>query len=460
MNLAIIGAGYVGLVTGACLADVGNRVVCIERNAERLRTLQDGGVPFFEPGLAELVAHNAQAGRLSFTDDLPAAVRHAEVVFIAVGTPADEDGSADLAHVLQASAALAQAIVRDTVVVVKSTVPVGTCHRVQALIDGELRTRGVPWRVSVASNPEFLKEGSAVDDFQRPDRIVIGTENPQALRLMAALYAPYNRNRDRLIHTDIRSAEFTKYASNVMLATRISLMNELARIAEKVGADIEAVRHGTGADPRIGHHFLYAGVGYGGSCFPKDIQALARLAADHGESTPLLHSVQRVNEEQKRVLAAKIRQHLGTSLQGRCIALWGLAFKPNTDDIREAPSIALVRDLLGDGATVRAYDPAAAENTRRAIDHPGLTIVPSAWSACEGADVLAVVTEWREFKSPDFRGLAELLKCRAIFDGRNLYDPQYVEACGLAYYGIGRGSRPALNAAEEADMPAVTTGYW
>ncbi|MDX3905049.1 MAG: UDP-glucose/GDP-mannose dehydrogenase family protein [Pigmentiphaga sp.] len=460
MNLAIIGAGYVGLVTGACLADVGNRVVCVERNSERLDVLRHGGVPFFEPGLAELVAHNAQAGRLSFTDDLASAVHRAEIVFIAVGTPADEDGSADLGHVLEASAALGRTISRDMVVVIKSTVPVGTCHRVQAVIDQELRARGVDWRIAIASNPEFLKEGSAVDDFQRPDRIVIGTEDPEALRLMAALYAPYNRNRDRLIHTDVRSAEFTKYASNVMLATRISLMNELARIAEKVGADIEAVRHGTGADPRIGHHFLYAGVGYGGSCFPKDIQALARLAADHGESTPLLHSVQRVNEEQKRVLATKIRQHLGTSLKGRCIALWGLAFKPNTDDIREAPSIALVRELLADGATVRAYDPAAAENARRAIDHPGLTIVPTAWDACEGADVLAVVTEWREFKSPDFHGLAALLKCRAIFDGRNLYDPDYVESCGLAYYGIGRGGRRVRSGSAETDAYAVMTGYW
>ncbi|MPS26287.1 UDP-glucose/GDP-mannose dehydrogenase family protein [Pigmentiphaga sp.] len=460
MNLAIIGAGYVGLVTGACLADVGNRVVCVERDAQRLRILRDGGVPFFEPGLAELAAHNAQAGRLAFTDDLPAALRDAEIVFIAVGTPAGEDGSADLGHVLDASAALGRSISRDMVVVIKSTVPVGTCHRVQALLEETLRGRGVAWRVSIASNPEFLKEGSAVDDFQRPDRIVIGTEDPRALRLMAALYSPYNRNRDRLIHTDVRSAEFTKYASNVMLATRISLMNELARIAEKVGADIEAVRHGTGADPRIGHHFLYAGVGYGGSCFPKDIQALARLAADHGESTPLLNSVQRVNEEQKRVMAAKIRQHLGPSLQGRCIALWGLAFKPNTDDIREAPSIALVRELVADGATVRAYDPAAADNARRAIDHPGLVIVPSAQAACEGADVLAVVTEWREFKSPDFRGLAGQLKSRAIFDGRNLYDPEYVESCGLSYYGIGRGSRPARASQEGVDTPAVTTGYW
>jgi len=460
MNLAIIGAGYVGLVTGACLADVGNRVICVERSAERLRVLRDGGIPFFEPGLAELVARNAQAARLAFTDDLAFAARDAEIVFIAVGTPAGEDGSADLGHVLDASAELGRTLARDMVVAVKSTVPVGTCHRVRTLIAETLRGRCVPWQVAIASNPEFLKEGSAVDDFQRPDRIVIGTEDPRTLRLMAALYAPYNRNRDRLIHTDVRSAEFTKYASNAMLATRISLMNELARIAEKVGADIEAVRHGTGADPRIGHHFLYAGVGYGGSCFPKDIQALARLAADHGESTPLLHSVQRVNDEQKRVLAAKIRRHLGAALQGRCIALWGLAFKPNTDDIREAPGIALVRELVAEGATVRAYDPAAAENARRAIDHPGLVIAATAQAACEGADVLAVVTEWREFKSPDFRGLAGQLKCRAIFDGRNLYDPQYVESCGLSYYGIGRGGRPAPSAPEDEQAPAVTTGYW
>jgi UDPglucose 6-dehydrogenase len=441
MNIVIIGAGYVGLVTGACLADIGNRVSCVDTDPAKLALLQGGHVPFYEPGLKEVIARNASADRLTFTGDLAQGVRHADIGFIAVGTPPSEDGSADLRHVLSAAASLGRAIERDMVVVVKSTVPVGTCDRVQRTIDAELKQRGVAWRVSVASNPEFLKEGSAVEDFQRPDRIIVGTADQQALRLLSALYAPYNRNRDRLIVTDIRSAEFTKYASNVMLATRISLMNELARVAEKVGVDIEAVRHGTGADPRIGHHFLYAGVGYGGSCLPKDVRALTHLAIEHGEATPLLHSVQQVNEAQKNVLFDKIRGHLRDQLEGRTVAVWGLSFKPNTDDVREAPSLALVGKLLQAGALVRAYDPVAADNFRQIVRHPSLEICADAWSACDGADVLAVVTEWREFKSPDFRGLANTLKQRAIFDGRNLYDPEYVEECGLTYYGIGRGKR-------------------
>ncbi|GAA4341139.1 UDP-glucose/GDP-mannose dehydrogenase family protein [Pigmentiphaga soli] len=441
MNIVIIGAGYVGLVTGACLADVGNRVTCVDHDPAKLDALQRGQVPFYEPDLDAVIVRNVAAERLSFAASLEPAMRHADIAFIAVGTPATEDGSADLSHVLAASAELGRAVERDTVIVVKSTVPVGTCERVQRTIDAELRMRGVPWRATVASNPEFLKEGSAVDDFQRPDRIIVGTDDPQAQRLLAALYAPYNRNRDRLIVTDVRSAEFTKYASNVMLATRISLMNELARLAEKVGVDIEAVRHGTGADPRIGHHFLYAGVGYGGSCLPKDVRALARLAAEHDQSTPLLDSVQAINDAQKRLLSAKIREHLHGRLEGATVALWGLAFKPNTDDIREAPSLVLIDELLRAGATIRAYDPVAAERVRQAVPDARLQLCRNARAACEGADVLAVVTEWREFKSPDFRWLAQTLAQRAVFDGRNLYDPQYVEDCGLRYYGIGRGRR-------------------
>ena len=443
MNLAVIGTGYVGLVTGACLADVGNRVTCVDRDQAKLAMLHAGEIPIHEPGLGDVVMRNLRAERLSFTDDLGGAVRDADLVFIAVGTPPREDGSADLQHVLEASREIGAAIERDTVVVVKSTVPVGTCDKVRDTVQAELRARGVDWRVSVASNPEFLKEGSAVEDFQRPDRIIIGTDDTQALRLLRALYAPYNRNRDRLIDMDVRSSEFTKYASNAMLATRISFMNELSQLAEKLGADIEAVRHGTGADPRIGPHFLYAGAGYGGSCFPKDVRALAHMAAEHGLPARMLNSVQAVNDQQKRVLFDKVAQHLGARLAGSTIAVWGLAFKPNTDDVREAPSLALIRELLAAGATVRAYDPVASDNARREIADPGLEIVSRANLACEGADVLVVITEWREFKSPDFRWLAKTLKQPAVFDGRNLYEPDYVEECGLRYYGIGRAATAA-----------------
>ncbi len=448
MNLAVIGTGYVGLVTGACLADVGNRVTCVDRDPAKLATLQAGRIPIHEPGLDAVVARNVAAERLSFTDDLTAAVRHADLVFIAVGTPPREDGSADLAHVLAAARAIAQAVERDLVVVVKSTVPVGTCDKVRDTIRAELRARGLDVRVAVASNPEFLKEGNAVDDFQRPDRIVIGTDDDQALRLLRALYAPYNRNRDRLIDMDVRSSEFTKYASNAMLATRISFMNELAQLAEKLGADIEQVRHGTGADPRIGPHFIYAGAGYGGSCFPKDVQALTHMADEQGLEAPLLRSVQAVNTRQKRVLFDKVSGFLRDRLAGSTIALWGLAFKPNTDDVREAPALELVRALLAAGAKVRAYDPVAAENARKEIDSPDLEIVERAHDACVGADVLVVITEWREFKSPDFRWLASTLRQPAVFDGRNLYDPEFVESCGLRYFGIGR--RPANAAASVA----------
>ncbi|WP_420225427.1 UDP-glucose dehydrogenase family protein [Pigmentiphaga litoralis] len=438
MNLAVIGVGYVGLVTGACLADVGNHVSCMDRDAAKIARLERGEIPIFEPGLDEVVRRNAMGGRLAFTTDMARAVCDADIIFIAVGTPPAEDGSADVGRVLEAAMEAVRYIDRDVVLVVKSTVPVGTCDRVHDAVQALLRTMRSPWKVTVASNPEFLKEGSAIDDFQRPDRIVVGTYDAASLTLLRALYSPYNRNHDRLIAMDVRSSEFTKYAANAMLATRISLMNELARLAEKVGADIEEVRRGAGADPRIGHHFLYAGVGYGGSCLPKDVSALSRLAADNDEPLDLLAGVQRVNERQKHLLFEKVGKVLG-DLSDRTIALWGLAFKPNTDDIRDAPSLVLIRELLAAGARVRAYDPVAAPGVTALIADPDLTLVGSAKEACLGADVLVVVTEWREFKSPDFRWLAKTLKQPAIFDGRNIYDADYVRECGLRYFGVGRG---------------------
>jgi len=440
MKIAMVGTGYVGLVTAACFADVGNTVTCIDVDQAKLALLNAGGIPIHEPGLDEVVARNRAAGRISFTSDYAAAVSDAEVVFIAVGTPPREDGSADLMHVLAAARSVGGSIGRDAIVVVKSTVPVGTCDKVRAVLDEELARRGVDWRTPVASNPEFLKEGAALDDFRRPDRIVVGTDDARAFRLLRALYAPYNRQQDRMIEMDTRSSEFTKYAANAMLATRISLMNEFARVAERLGADIEFVRRGIGSDPRIGPNFLYAGAGYGGSCFPKDVRALVNMAHAAGAPAGILASVQQVNESQKKVLGEKIARFYGGSLRGRTLALWGLAFKPNTDDLREAPSLSLIRDLLAAGARVRAYDPIAAAGARREFpDDAAIEFVASARAACEGAGALVLMTEWLEFRSPDFRWLATTLADRALFDGRNLYDPSFVEECGVKYYGIGRG---------------------
>lgn len=449
MNLAVVGVGYVGLVTGACLADVGNHVSCIDRDRQKIDRLVQGEIPIFEPGLDQVVRRNVEGGRLVFTTDMARAVCDADIIVIAVGTPPADDGSADVGRVLEAAMEAVRYVDRDVLVVVKSTVPIGTCDRVRDAVHALLRSMRSPWKVSVASNPEFLKEGSAIDDFQRPDRIVVGTYEPAALTLLRALYSPYNRNHDRMIAMDVRSAEFTKYAANAMLATRISLMNELARLAEQVGADIEEVRRGTGADPRIGHHFLYAGAGYGGSCLPKDVSALTRLAADHDVPFDVLVGVQRVNERQKHLLFQKIQGVLG-ELYGRTVAIWGLAFKPNTDDIRDAPSLVLIRALLAAGARVRAYDPVAAPGVAAMISDPSLALVSSARDACVGADVLAVVTEWREFKSPDFRWLAKTLREPAIFDGRNIYDARYVQECGLRYIGVGRGERHVQHAVAAA----------
>jgi UDPglucose 6-dehydrogenase len=442
MKVAVIGTGYVGLVTGACLADVGNHVLCIDIDRRKVERLNAGEVPIHEPGLDDIVARNRKAGRMEFTSDYDLAVAHGETFFIAVGTPTDEDGSADVRHVERAARELGRRLVRDSLVVVKSTVPVGTHDLVARALREELDARGVDVDFSVASNPEFLKEGAAVQDFMTPDRIVIGTDDPAAVAALTALYAPFNRNRDRLIVLDARSSELAKYAANAMLATRISFMNELARLAEKLGADIERVRHAMGADPRIGPSFLYAGAGYGGSCFPKDVRALLAMARENVASARLLSAVHDVNEEQKHVLTTKLRQALDGQLRDRVIAVWGLAFKPNTDDVREAPSLVLIRNLVGAGATVRAYDPQAIETARRELAEAGprVAFCASGAEACDGADALVVVTEWLEFRSPDFGDLAKRLRARVLVDGRNLYDPRVVRAAGLHYEGVGRGA--------------------
>jgi UDPglucose 6-dehydrogenase len=442
VKIAVMGCGYVGLVTGACLADVGNDVLCIDVDAQRVARLRQGESPIHEPGLERLLARGAAAQRLRFGTDAAEAVAHAVLVFIAVGTPSGEDGSADLSHVLSCARSLGQHIARDTLVVVKSTVPVGTSARVCAELRAQLAARAVPHRVTTASNPEFLKEGLAVEDFMRPDRIVIGLDEDDqaAAESLRRLYAPFNRYRDRMLFMSTRSAEFTKYAANCMLATRISFMNELANLADRIGVDIEQVRHGIGADPRIGPHFLYAGAGFGGSCFPKDLRALIHMSAQADEPAELLRAATRVNQRQRGILVEKINAFFGGELAGRTVALWGLAFKANTDDVREASSLTVIDGLTRAGARVRAYDPVALDTARAALGaNPAVEFVSSAEQALNGADVLAVVTEWREFRSPDFDVLAQKLAARAIFDGRNLYDPAAVRAAGLAYFGIGRG---------------------
>jgi len=439
MRVSLIGTGYVGLVSGACLADVGNDVVCIDSDLDKVARLRAGEIPIHEPGLDTIVARSMAGGRLRFSTRYQDAVEHSSLIFIAVGTPPSEDGSADLSHVLACARELGRLITRDALVVVKSTVPVGTNDQVRAALRAELERRGVSVRATTASNPEFLKEGFAVDDFMKPDRIVIGVDDAQSSATLRALYAPFNRNRDRLLVMDVRSAEFTKYAANAMLAVRISFMNEMANLADRLGVDIEQVRHGLGSDPRIGPHFLYAGVGYGGSCFPKDIQALIHAASQVDEPGLLLRATSEVNRRQRRLLADKIAAYFGGSVAGRTVALWGLAFKANTDDTREASSLAVIDGLLAAGARVQAYDPIATDNVRRQLGgRGGIAFATSARAACEGADVLAVVTEWLEFRSPDFDWLARTLRARAVFDGRNLYDPATVRGAGLAYFGIGR----------------------
>ncbi len=440
MKTTIIGSGYVGLVTGACLAEMGNDVLCVDVDANKIRILNEGGIPIHEPGLDEMVARNVAAGRLAFTTDVDRAVAHGTLQFIAVGTPPDEDGSADLQYVLAAARNIGRRMTDYKVVVDKSTVPVGTADQVRAAITDELAKRGADVRFAVVSNPEFLKEGAAVEDFMRPDRIIIGADDDQAILLMRALYAPFQRNRDRLLVMDVRSAELTKYAANAMLATRISFVNELALLAERLGADVEQVRHGIGSDPRIGHHFLYAGCGYGGSCFPKDVKALIRTGADAGLDLKVLNAVEQANERQKHVLVDKIVAEFGPDLSGRTFALWGLAFKPNTDDMREASSRVLIEELFKRGARVHAYDPVAMTEARRIFgDEPRLSYGKTMMDVLPGADALVIVTEWKEFRSPDFERIREQLKHPVVFDGRNLYEPDVVAPFGLDYRPIGRG---------------------
>ena len=444
MRIAIFGTGYVGLVTGTCLAEVGHDVICVDIDAGKVQGLKQGVVPIFEPGLQPMVKANHAAGRLDFTTDAASAIAHAEVVFSAVGTPPDEDGSADLQYVLTVARTIGRHIDRQTLVVNKSTVPVGTADKVRAAIASELQSRGADVAFDVVSNPEFLKEGDAVNDCMRPDRIVIGADGARAIDRMKRLYAPFNRNHERIVVMDVRSAELTKYAANAMLATKISFMNEIANIAERVGADIEQVRQGIGSDPRIGWHFIYPGAGYGGSCFPKDVQALARTAQQHQYDARLLNAVEAVNESQKGHLFELIQRHydLGEDegVRGKTFAVWGLAFKPNTDDMRAASSRRLLEQLWGAGALVRAYDPEASHEARRIFgEREDLVLCESATAAVQGADALVVVTEWKQFRSPDFARLQAALGDAVVFDGRNLYEPADVEAAGLAYYGIGRG---------------------
>lgn len=439
MKVTVVGTGYVGLVSGACLADMGNDVLCLDVDQGKIDGLKQGRLPIHEPGLEQVVAQNVAAGRLHFTTDVKAAVAHGTLQFIAVGTPPDEDGSADLKYVLEAARNIGRNMTDYKVVVDKSTVPVGTADKVRAVIAEELARRGVEGRYAVVSNPEFLKEGAAVEDFMRPDRIIVGADDEQAIHLMRALYAPFQRSHDRLVVMDVRSAELTKYAANAMLATRISFMNEMALLAERLGADIEQVRHGIGSDPRIGVSFLYAGCGYGGSCFPKDVQALLRTGEGLGQDLKVLNAVEQANARQKSVLIEKIVARFGADLTGRRFAVWGLAFKPNTDDMREAPSRVLIGELLRRGASVVAYDPVALAEARRVFAGvAGLSYAERAMAALEGADALVIVTEWKEFRSPDFGAVKAALKVPVVFDGRNMYAPALPESAGLEYHAIGR----------------------
>ncbi|WP_277184036.1 UDP-glucose/GDP-mannose dehydrogenase family protein [Caballeronia sp. BR00000012568055] len=455
MKITIVGTGYVGLVTGACLAEIGNDVFCVDVDPRKIEILNNGGVPIHEPGLLEMLNRVRAAGRIQFSTDVKASVEHGEIQFIAVGTPPDEDGSADLQYVLAAARNIGKYSNGFKVIVDKSTVPVGTASHVRNVIEEELKARGLEssdkYRFSVVSNPEFLKEGAAVDDFMRPDRIVIGIDDDadgnRAREKMKRLYTPFNRNHERTLYMDVRSAEFTKYAANAMLATRISFMNDLSNLADTVGADIEAVRRGIGSDPRIGYHFLYAGCGYGGSCFPKDVQALVQMARENGHQLRILEAVEAVNDDQKEVLVNKIVKRMGEDLRGRTFALWGLAFKPQTDDMREASSRRIAAALLARGATVRAYDPVSMQEAERVIaldladrpeDMKRLHFVQTQKEALTGADALVIVTEWKEFKSPDFGHLKSELKMPVIFDGRNLYEPEAMAELGIDYYAIGR----------------------
>ena len=445
MKVTVFGAGYVGLVSAACLSDMGNSVLCVDVDEGRVARLQAGEVPIHEPGLGDLLRRNVAAGRLRFTADAAPAVDHGTLLFIAVGTPPAEDGSADVGHVLEVAKRIGAHMQDYKVVVNKSTVPVGTAQRVRDVLVESLRARQALVPFAVVSNPEFLKEGAAIDDFMHPDRVLIGSDDEQATLLMRALYAPFLRNRDRIVLMDVRSAELTKYVANAMLATRISFMNEMAALAERVGADIEQVRVGIGSDPRIGTHFLYAGCGWGGSCFPKDVRALAHMGQESGVDMGMLRAAQEVNEHQKRLLGRRIVERYGTDLRGRVIAVWGLAFKPETDDLREAPSLVLIEELLERGATVRTYDPVAlpALAARMGL-RPGLERCEDPMRAAQGADALVVVTEWRQFRSPDFAGLLRAMRTPLVVDGRNLYDPALMRQLGFDHVAIGRAAAPMM----------------
>ena len=437
MNVTIFGSGYVGLVTGACLAEAGNHVVCVDVDAAKVARLNHGEVPIHEPGLDLMIARNREAGRIEFTTDAVHGVQHGLFLLIAVGTPPGEDGSADLSHVLSVARTIGEHLTKYAIVITKSTVPVGTADKVQAQVASTLDKRQVRVEYDVVSNPEFLKEGAAIADFMKPDRVVVGTSNPRTTELMRALYDPFTRNHDRLIVMDVRSAELTKYAANAMLATKISFMNELANIAERVGADIEKVRVGIGSDPRIGYSFIYPGTGYGGSCFPKDVKALVRSSLEVSYEPTVLRAVEEVNERQKGVLVDKIRHVYGANLRGKCFALWGLAFKPNTDDMREAASIDIARGFLEAGANVRAFDPVAMDNARHLL--PEVTLMDDPYKLAEGCDALVVITEWNEFKNLDLAKVRDAMKTPVLFDGRNIYEPAEMRALGFTYRGIGRG---------------------
>lgn len=442
MKISIVGTGYVGLVTGACFADVGNQVLCVDKDQAKIDMLLGGDIPIYEPGLEKLVKQNAEQERLKFTTDINNAVEHAEILFIAVGTPPDEDGSADLSHVLAVAKAIGQSLQEYRLIVTKSTVPVGTAEKVRNAIAQELEKRNVDVEFSVASNPEFLKEGAAIDDFMKPDRVVVGADDDRAVNLMRNLYAPFNRNHDRLIVMDIPSAELTKYAANAMLATKISFMNELSNLAERLGADIELVRQGIGSDPRIGYHFIYPGCGYGGSCFPKDVQALHRTAKEQNYDARLLDAVEAVNRDQKYVILDKVDAYLGKDLSGKTIAVWGLAFKPNTDDMREAPSLIIIKGLIERGAKIKVYDPIAMPEAMHMLsaEKESIEFVNGMYQATEKSDALVIVTEWKAFRSPDFERLKKQLGESVIFDGRNIYDPTALADYGFKYFGIGRSN--------------------
>ncbi len=449
MKVSIFGTGYVGLVTGACLAEVGHQVCCADVDQNKVDKLKQGIIPIYEPGLEPIVKESYEAGRLTFTTDISEAVAQSDMIFIAVGTPPDEDGSADLQYVLAVARSVGELMTVPKTIVTKSTVPVGTADKVRAAVSEALAKREQEIDFSVASNPEFLKEGNAVGDFMKPDRIIVGTDSETVEAQMRELYAPFNRQRDKLIFMDIRSAELTKYAANAMLATKISFMNEVANLAERLGADIEQVRNGIGSDPRIGYHFIYPGCGYGGSCFPKDVQALERTARDVGYDAELLSAVEAVNKRQKDKLYGFIDRYFGSDLAGKTFALWGLAFKPNTDDMREAPSRALMERLWQAGAKIQAFDPEAQEETHRIYgDRDDLKLMPSQNATLEGADALVICTEWKNFRAPDFDLIQDKLASPVVFDGRNLYDPALLEKHGLTYYAIGRGAslqHPAAN---------------